>query len=102
MRLFFAVLVCTLSLPVHAAGLLSEQEATRKAADFLRGRDFGGSYYDIVSHIKRSELVKKGWSHCGVVTTPLWAFHVQNPYDGWLYLDATSGEKLCSSIPFHR
>ncbi len=103
-----ASLAMTLAAPSRAADQLSEQQATRKAVALLRGDVYGDQLMQILGHIKKTELIDHGSTDCGgVIASPVWAFHVQarlgqSPVDGWLYLDARTGEKTCASLPFMR
>lgn len=82
--------------------VLSAEQATRAAVTDLRGEIYGNSLADLLAAIKGSQLLPRGSSDCGAVRTPVWAFHIQARYSGWLCLDAVTGETVFSSLPFMR
>ncbi len=88
--------------PAGPNGQLSQDQAVRRAADYLSGTDYGQSTVDVLDRIKETQLLTRGSNDCGPIVKPVWAFHIQAPYNGWLYLDAVSGQKACSSLPFLR
>ncbi len=95
---------CAMSSATRAAtgAQLSEDEATARAVALLRGTDYGDSYPGIINRIKEKRLLVTGSNDCGPITRPVWAFRFQSPHEGWLYVDASTGEKACSSLPFAR
>lgn len=88
--------------PATQGGFLSSEQATQDAVSFLRGETYGNSLAELLSAIKDSHLLPGGSSDCGAVRTPVWAFHVQSKYSGWLCLDAVTGQPVSSSLPFMR
>ena len=88
--------------PAPAQKLLSEDEAVVKAVAYLKATDYGEAYADIIGRIRQKQLMSSGSNDCGPIRTPVWAFHVQAKWSGWLYIDAVTGEKECSSLPFLR
>ena len=88
--------------PPLVDGHLSQEEATSRAVAVLSGTEYGTSRMNALQNIKQTVLMREGHNDCGPIARPVWAFHVHGPHDGWLYLDATTGEQECSSIPFLR
>jgi hypothetical protein len=87
----------------HAASPpLSEDEAKRKAGEILSNTEYGESAFDVISRIKAAEMVSSGATDCGPVHRPLWRFAFDAPHKGALFIDAVTGEKECSSLPFAR
>ena len=82
-----------------------------KAAAFLKdGGIYGRTAKIAGSRIQRAQLIKAGTNKCGYpVTRPIWRFHVVVPataglpidggIDGYLEIDAQSGEEVCSPLP---
>jgi len=93
------------------ARYLSERQARQKAAAFLKdGGIYGRTAKIAGSRIQRAQLIKAGTNKCGYpVTRPIWRFHVVVPataglpidggIDGYLEIDAQSGEEVCSPLP---
>jgi hypothetical protein len=91
------------------ARYLSEQQARQKAAAMLKGYPYGRTARIAASRIQKAQLIKAGTSKCGhPVTRPIWRFHVVVPateveidggIDGYLEIDAQSGEEVCSPLP---
>jgi hypothetical protein len=92
------------------ARYLSEQQARQKAAAFLKGGLYGRTAKIAGSRIQKAQLIKAGTSKCGhPMTRPIWRFHVVVPatagieieggIDGYLEIDAQSGEEVCSPLP---
>ncbi len=96
----------------HAASLLSEQEARAKAIDILMGDPYGTSPEAVTKNIKQAQLLQDGNTKaCGAKKNPAWEFHVvaetanedgtdKRTIDGYLALDARTGEIMCASLPF--
>ena len=107
----FALLL--LGLPAHAANLDARQ-ALDKAIAVLLGVPYGRNETEVAKHIVASQLVKrgeKGW--CGKANYTSWEFHVRvadaapgepgspaAPLDGYIALNANSGELSCATLPY--
>jgi hypothetical protein len=88
------------------ARYLSERQARQKAAAMLIGYPYGRTARIAASRIQKAQLIKAGTNKCGYpVTRPIWRFHVVVPatagveIDGYLEIDARSGEEVCSPLP---
>jgi hypothetical protein len=85
------LIVVTFTMPVHAGGLLSEQQARIAAAKFVRGYGFGPnggqvipfpdspaadkSLEEIAEHLYLALLVTRGdTGYCGIIREPTWVF----------------------------
>ena len=107
-----AVVVLFLSLgAAKAQDVLSEEQARQKAASILKGDPYGASLEEALRTIKQARLVKDGTTQgCDAAALPAWEFHVvavtpsKDAYnngviDGYLVLDARSGELVCANLP---
>ena len=102
MRLAAVLLLLCLSSGARAAATISADEATEAAVRALRGSDYGDNTVDVLNRLKPPQMLAAGSNPCGPIKAPVWAFHITTPYDGWLYIDAATGRKQCSSLPFFR
>lgn len=105
-----AVLMLSLSC-VHAAALLSEQQARAKAIDILKGDPYGRTPAEVAKNIKAARLAPDGNTKaCGAKKIPAWEFHIvvvtankdqfnNGVIDGFLALDAHTGKMLCANLP---
>lgn len=96
---------------VHAAALLSEQQARAKAIDILKGDPYGRTPVEVVKNIKEIRFVADGNTKaCGAKKISAWEFHVvvvtadkdqfnNGIIDGFLALDARTGKMLCANLP---
>ena len=96
---------------VHAAGLLSEQQARTRAINILQGDPYGSTANDVANNIKQAELLQDGKTRvCGAQRRPVWEFHIvvvtpnrdqfnDGVIDGYLALDARTGKMLCANLP---
>lgn len=94
-----------------AASLMSEQRARTKAVAFLKGDPYGRTSAQVARAIKDIQLRPQGpVKACQDLATPAWEFHVvvttadkdqfdHGVIDGYLALDARSGEFLCGNLP---
>jgi len=93
------------------AALLSEQQARSKAVKVLMGDPYGLTVGEVAKNIKEARLVQDGNTKaCGAMHRPAWEFHVvvvtankdqfnNGVIDGYLALDAHTGEILCANLP---
>ena len=88
--------------PAPRGEVMSAEQATHEAVDYLRGETYGNSLAELLAAIKDAHLLPGGSGDCGPVRTSVWAFRVQSKYSGWLCLDAVTGTPLFSSLPFIR
>jgi hypothetical protein len=105
-----AIFVLRLSC-VHAASLLSEQQARAKAIEILKGDPYGRTAAEVAKNIKQVQLIQDGSTKaCGIKKSPAWEFHIvvatENKsqfnnavIDGYLALDARTGKMLCANLP---
>jgi len=113
-RLAFAaallVALASISTPLHAAGPLSEKKALAVAVDILKGDPYGDTDAAVIGNIRERRLVPARETTCGGGNETVWAFHVvaargpgdetPGPIDGWLVLNASTGEIVCAGLPF--
>lgn len=90
-----------------AADYLTEEDATVKAIEILKGDPYGDSALEVAGNIKSAGLVVEGRTTCAEIEAPVWSFRVIVPenaerpvIDGVLDLDAETGELVCASLPF--
>jgi hypothetical protein len=109
----FAAIAAILLLGVNVAqaALLSEQRARSKAVKVLMGDPYGRTVGEVAKNIKDARLVQDGNTRaCGPMHRPAWEFHVvvvtankdqfnNGVIDGYLALDAQTGEILCTNLP---
>jgi hypothetical protein len=105
-----AALFCTVGAAAPG-GWLSAAEARTKAIRILTGDPYGKTPRDSARAILHSELLLNGITKaCGATNRAAWEFHVvvrtgKKDYfkngliDGYLALDARSGEILCTNLP---
>ena len=111
-RLALILAAGTLSFSlVHAAALLSEQQARGKAIDILQGDPYGATPEAVAMAIKQAQFLQDGNTRaCGARRRPVWEFHVvvvtpnkdqfsNGVIDGFLALDARSGRMVCANLP---
>ncbi len=112
-RLFaMAAIVALTPGGVHAAPLMSEQQARTKAIHILKGDPYGKTTAEVAQVIKQARLAKNGSTQaCGAKRTPAaWEFHVvvvtadkdmynKGVIDGYLAIDARTGKILCANLP---
>lgn len=111
-RLSLVLAVGVLSFSyVHAAALLSEQQARGKAINVLQGDPYGTTSDDVAKNIKQIEFLQDGDTKaCGAKKRPVWEFHIvvvtpnksqfrNGVIDGFLALDARTGKILCANLP---
>jgi hypothetical protein len=96
---------------VHAASLLSEQQARAKAIGILKGDPYGTTPDEVSKNIKQIQFAQDGNTRaCGARKIPAWEFHVvvvtadkdrfnNGIIDGFLALDARTGKILCANLP---
>ena len=112
MRSYAAIAaILLLAVNVAQASLLSEQEARSKAVKVLIGDPYGQTAGEVAKNIKGARLVLDGNTKaCGPMHRPAWEFHVvvvtenkkqfnNGVIDGYLALDANTGELLCANLP---
>ena len=109
----FAAIAAILLLGVNVAqaALLSEKQARSKAVKVLMGDPYGRTAGEVAKNIKDARLVQDGNTEaCGPMHRPAWEFHVvvvtankdqfnNGVIDGYLALDAQTGEILCTNLP---
>ena len=96
---------------VHAASLLSEQQARAKAINILKGDPYGKTPDEVSRNIKQIKFAQDGNTKaCGARKAPAWEFHIvvvtpdkdqfnDGIIDGFLAIDARSGKILCANLP---
>lgn len=96
---------------VHAAALLSEQQARGKAINVLQGDPYGTTPDDVAKNIKQIEFLQDGNTKaCGAKKRPVWELHIvvvtpnkdqfkSGVIYGFLALDARTGKILCANLP---
>ena len=96
---------------VHAASVLSEQQARAKAIDILKGDPYGKTPDEVSKNIKQVQFAQDGNTKaCGTKKAPAWEFHVvvvtaykdqfnKGIIDGFLAIDARTGKILCANLP---
>lgn len=96
---------------VHAASLLSEQQARAKAIEILKGDPYGRTPDEVSNNIKQTQFAQDGNTKaCGAKRKPAWEFHVvvvtadkdqfnNGIIDGFLAMDARTGKILCANLP---
>src|SRR5260370_34162346 len=107
----FAAIAAILLLGVNVAQavLLSEQQARSKAVKVLMGDPYGRTVGEVAKNIKDARLIQDGNTKaCGPMHRPAWEFHVvvtsnkdqfnNGVIDGYLALDAHTGEILCANL----
>lgn len=100
-----AVLISFIVDGASAASLLSEQQARAQAIAILKGDPYGTTSAQVAANIKQAQLIQDGHSRaCGEPRNMLWEFHViarttERRIDGYLALDARSGELVCTNLP---
>lgn len=88
-----------------AASLLSEQQARTKAIEILKGDPYGTTTAQVAANIKQARLIRDGHSRaCGDTKKLVWEFHVvtrtaEQRIDGYLAVDARTGELMCTNLP---
>ena len=94
-----------------AASFLGERQARDKAVAFLKGDPYGRTNAQVGRNIKGAEFRQQGPAKaCNDVRTAAWEFHVvvvtpdKDQYDngvidGYLALDAKTGDFLCANLP---
>lgn len=102
-------LVVMVSSVSAGPGLLSREVAVEKAVAILKGDPYGRTPRAVRRHIVESVLLTAGDAKCGS-GRPQWRFHVHvpraeapeklNTIDGFLVLDARSGDFACAGLPF--
>ena len=91
--------------PAPAGTLLSQAQARASAVRILRGDPYGRSEAEILAKIKETTLEPGGGTTpCGPRGGPFWRFRVtvsspDRRIDGYLILDARSGEMICANLP---
>jgi hypothetical protein len=103
---FACLALVAISAPAESKGLMSEKAATTKAVDILLGPPYGETREVVVSRIKSAALVKDGQTVCSGNRAPVWQFHVvvqeqsgtEPGQDGYLVLDAATGEHVCHNL----
>ena len=101
-------LACTFNLVAASASLaamLTEHQATDRAAAILKGDPYGSTTEQVLGRIRQTALVSAGSTPCGKVSRPVWSFHIvvasaDQPIDGVLDIDARSGKTACATLPF--
>ena len=93
----------------HAEAAMSEKQAREKAIEILLGDPYGNTPQEVGKHIKDAKLLSDGKTlACGSVKNAIWQFHVvvekpvnnpDSPIDGYLVIDANSGEIVCANLP---
>lgn len=96
---------------VYAASFLSEAQARTKAISILQGDPYGGSATEVARNIKQAVFLRHGITKaCGPRNVPVWELHVvvvtankdqfnKGVIDGYLALDARTGDVLCANLP---
>ena len=94
--------------PLKGASPMNEQQARARAATILMGDPYGATEAQVAEAISDAELIADGTTLCGEIRKPVWRFHVvvekpvtnpDSPIDGQLFIDATSGEVVCTNLP---
>lgn len=104
-RLLPAVLIILALSSAQAGTLLSEQQARAKAIGILKGDPYGTTTAQVTANIKQAQLIRDGHSRaCRETKKMLWEFHVvtrtaEQRIDGYLALDARTGELVCTNLP---
>lgn len=95
--------------------VLDPAQATDVVASLLKGPPYGSTKAEIASGIKSQILIIKGNDPClnAPIRAATWAFRVEaidqnsrdasgNPslINGFLTIDAATGQKICASLPF--
>jgi hypothetical protein len=93
----------------QAMAALSEQQARDKATQILLGDPYGNTPDAVAGNIKDAQLLSDGNTQaCGALSKPVWQFHVvvpspvtspESPIDGYLVIDADSGQLICANLP---
>lgn len=92
-----------------SAGEMSEKKALSTAVEILEGDPYGNTLAEVTGNIRDRRLTRRADTVCGGGSGRVWAFHVvvehpkTNPegrIDGWLVLDASSGDIVCANLPF--
>lgn len=95
----------------HAKDLFSEEQARARAARIIRGDPYGSTLTAAAQTIKQARLFRQGeTSSCGTMDGPAWEFHIavmtankdqfnNGLIDGYLVLDARTGEIKCTNLP---
>lgn len=107
-----AIAICILgSGSAYAASLLSEAQARTKAISILQGDPYGISATEVARNIKQAVFLSHGITKaCGPRKVPVWELHVvvvtankeqfnNGVIDGYLALDARTGNVLCANLP---
>lgn len=90
--------------------ILNESSALKAAIKILKGDPYGSTDQEVLGHITESLLIIAGHSTCGIISRPVWQFHILVPasdakketadIDGYLQIDATTGRFICAGLPF--
>lgn len=98
-RIVLLLALAFAALPAQAAAQLGQAAATEKAVSILLGAPYGETRLAVKAHIKNVKLVAPGPTKCGDIDSPAWQFHVVAPgQDGYLVIDAKSGEDVCHNL----
>ena len=106
-----AVLALTIGCAC-AAGVLSEQQARAMAISILKGDPYGKTSAEVAGNIQQIQFIQDGNTEaCGAQETlRVWEFHVvvvtenedlfdNGIIDGYLALDARTGDIVCTNLP---
>lgn len=105
-----AIFVLALGLAT-ATTLLSAEAARGKAIRILEGDPYGNTDAEVQAHIKEARLVRsRDVNIYDIPDKRVWEFHIvvvtadkdnfqDGVIDGYLELDASNGELLCTNLP---